>query len=313
MQEAPVYPTLGDELAHWLTRVRLDPPQVAGTLEIHPVRLAGEPGTPYLLLHEALETKALEVVETTRGNVNEVVAKNVGDRPVLILEGESVHGAKQNRVITIDMLLAAGTEVSVFVGCVEQGRWDQGHTAFESAEMSAEPKLRRTVRRASSPRGIPDQARLWDAVGEKLDSSDTESPSGDYYVYMKRFKERVSEVASSLKSAPDQVGILATDGGRLVGFDLLGHPRNWNVVAERLSHSYVLGSLHADEELDGMQAARRPEEWLERIAHAGVATEPTEGLGARFKLTDDSIVGGGLWHEGRPVHLAAFGIARKPA
>ena len=55
MQEAPVYPTLGDELAHWLTRVRLHPPQVAGALEIHPVRLDGEPGTPYLLLHEALE------------------------------------------------------------------------------------------------------------------------------------------------------------------------------------------------------------------------------------------------------------------
>ena len=310
MKDAPVAPTLGDELAHWLARVRLDPPQRIGTLEIHPVRLEGEPGKPYLLLHEAIATKALEVVETVSEDVNEVVARNVGDRPVLILEGESVHGAKQNRVITVDILIAAGTQVSVFVGCVEQGRWDENHSAFESGEMAAEPELRRSIRQDSSADGKPHQGKLWGAVARKLGRSDTKSPSSDYYAFMKRFKARVAEVSHSLTTAPDQVGILVTEGGRLVGFDLLGHPRNWGAVADRLSHSYVLGSLHEDGELDGVSAARRPEEWLERIAHAGVALEPTEGLGVRFKLTDDSIIGGGLWHEGRAVHLAAFGFKR---
>src|SRR5689334_4733931 len=107
------------ELTRWFDRVHLDPPQAAGSLAIHPLRLEGEPGTPYVLLHEALESKALEVVETRRGNVNEVVARNVGRSPILILEGESVRGAKQNRMITVDILLAAGAQVSVHVGCVE--------------------------------------------------------------------------------------------------------------------------------------------------------------------------------------------------
>jgi hypothetical protein len=313
MKDAPQHPALADEFARWIDCVRVDAPQVLDTLEIHPLLFAGEFGAPYLLLHEALAAKALEVVETHRGNVNSVTARNVGDRAVLILEGESIAGAKQNRVITVDVLIAAGAELNVFVGCVEQGRWDRGAQPFGGVEMAVEPQLRRAARIGSSAAGAPNQRRLWGAVAAKLESSGTDSPSRDYYVHMRRFKERVAEVAKTLTRSADQVGILATEGGRLVGFDVLGHPGNWGKVADRLSHSYVLGSMHGEAELDGVQATHSGAEWLAKIARAKIMPAPTEGLGTRFALEDGSIIGGGLWHEGRPAHVSAFGIGRKPA
>jgi hypothetical protein len=199
--------------------------------------------------------------------------------------------------------------VPLAVGCVEPGRWDRSAKPFVAAAMSVEPRVRRHARTGRSADGRPDQMRLWQAVARKLGNSGTHSVSGDYLALAGRFKERVVEMAGLLACRDGQVGLLATQHGRLVGFDMLGHPRNWDAVAERLSHSYVLGSLHDDDEDEG-QPARTAEEWLDTIAGAKATPEPTPGLGVRFSLDDGALVGGGLWHAGRIAHLSAFGFAR---
>ena len=304
---------LGSEYARWFTRLRLGAPQTVGTLQIHPLRLEGDAGAAEMLLHEALETKALEVIEKQHEDVNELIARNVGKNAVLILEGESVRGEKQNRVITVDILVAPNTEVVVAVGCVERGRWSAGKTKpFESAEMAAEPTIRRSAKYGSDSFGKPMQRALWAKVGARLDSSDTSSPSHDYYEKVSKFRERVREATQAISCEPDQVGILATEGGKLVGCDLLGHPQTWSRAAERLSQAYVLGSLHAEEEFAGAQPVRSAAEWLDAIARAGVTQAVTQGMGTRFTLEEDSLVGGGLWHGQRPAHVAAFGLERVP-
>ena len=315
MQDPHIRPEfdLGAEYASWFGRVHLGEPQTVGTLQIHPLRLEGDAGVAEMLLHEALETKALEVIEKRREEVNELIARNVGRSAVLILEGESVRGEKQNRVITVDILVAPGTEVVVSVGCVEMGRWSSGATKpFESAEMAAEPHVRRSAKYGSDSFGKPLQRALWAKVGARLDSSDTSSPSHDYYEKMSKFRERVREATQAISCWPDQVGILATEGGKLVGCDLLGHPLTWSRAAERLSQAYVLGSLHADDEFAGAVPVRSAEEWLEAIKRAGVTQAVTQGMGTRFTLEEESLIGGGLWHGQRPAHVAAFGLERVP-
>jgi hypothetical protein len=41
----------------------------------------------------------------------------------LLLDGEQLVGAKQNRIPNMIVLVAAQTEVTIPVSCVEQGRW----------------------------------------------------------------------------------------------------------------------------------------------------------------------------------------------
>jgi len=300
------------DLAAGLRPLRLAPSQAIGALEIHPVLLAGDAGVSYLLLHEALASKAIVVEETANGTVNELIARNVGDRPVLILEGESVMGAKQNRLITIDMLIAAGAYVTVQVGCVEQGRWDVTQKPFVSAEMAVEPDLRRSARAGMSGVGKPDQGTLWRMIAHKLGSSRTDSETNDYFGKMRHFRERVSGLTEALAKSPGQVGLLATRYGRLVGFDVLGHPDTWDAMRKRLSDSYALGSLDDDDDTLAAGPQRTAAEWLDTIAAARPLAATTEGLGTRFTLDHESLVGGGLWHEGRIVHLAAFEFARTP-
>lgn len=299
---------LGGALGDWLGRVVLAPKQQLGRLEISPLLLRGDPGEPFFLLHEAMASGTLEVTERGQGNVNEVVAHNRGDRPILILEGESIQGAKQNRMITKDVLIAAGSSVAVIVGCVEQGRWDRSNSAFRSSPMPVEPGLRLAMKLGAASGAKVDQARLWRAVSGKLAGAAVESSSRNYHDFMHKFGQAAEQGARALKPVEGQVGILATEDGRLVGMDLLGHPRNWGALSHRLASSYVLGSLDDDAALPA-HLRRSPEEWLRAIAAAGVKARPSAGLGHEVVLSDPTFVSGGLWHEGRPAHLAAFGIA----
>ena len=125
---------------------------------------------------------------------------------------------------------------------------------------------------------------------------------------MEKCGGRAEEDARVLEPVEQQVGILALDGGRLVAFDLLGHPRNWSALAHRLAASYMLGGLDDEPEFASRPRHSR-EEWLRTIAAAPVSTRPSAGLGRQVVLSDPQLVGGGLWHEGRPAHLAVFGAA----
>jgi hypothetical protein len=299
---------LGGELSRWLGRIDLGPPQWLGPLEISPLVLAGEPGEPFLLLHEAIQSGALEVTEQGEGNVSELVAHNRGNRPILILEGESVRGAKQNRVITVDVLVAAGASATVFVGCVEQGRW-HGSKGFSASAMPVEPRMRAANKAETLGGAKINQGRLWRTVARRLVASGVESDSSSYLAFIDSRREESERRARALAPLEGQVGILALDRGRLVGLDLLGHPRNWGALAHRLASSYVLGSLDDDDSEPAPRERRSRADWLKSIAAAPVTVRPAAGLGQQVALSAPGLVGGGLWHEGRPAHLAVFGAA----
>jgi hypothetical protein len=89
-------------------------------------------GTPaYLSMGEALGKGLLTVTEVNQGGtVPELKVVNRADLPVLLLAGEEVAGAKQNRVLNTTILLMEHSETIIPVSCTEQGRWDYVSEAF---------------------------------------------------------------------------------------------------------------------------------------------------------------------------------------
>jgi hypothetical protein len=62
---------------------------------------------------------------------------------VLILDGEELVGAKQNRIVNTTILVAAGAEIVIPVSCVEQGRWTYKSDAFSSKHRVMSPSIRK--------------------------------------------------------------------------------------------------------------------------------------------------------------------------
>ena len=102
---------------------RLTGPYTHDNLAIYLIhRRGGEDGAVPLTLGEAMGQGLVRVVET--GDVEELVVRNLGNQEVFIQGGDIVKGGKQDRVLTVSMILPPHSgDIPVGAFCVEEGRW----------------------------------------------------------------------------------------------------------------------------------------------------------------------------------------------
>ena len=62
---------------------------------------------------------------------------------VLLYDGEELVGAKQNRILNVTVLVAAGATLPIPVSCVEQGRWTRARVDFDAGGHVSHAHLRR--------------------------------------------------------------------------------------------------------------------------------------------------------------------------
>ena len=105
-------------------------------LAVHPLIAAAAGKRAYLTMDEALATKSFRVSEVSKsGSVPELKVLNDLSQPVLLLDGEALVGAKQNRVLNLSIMVPAHGEMNIPVSCVEAGRWRHVSDSFASSDM----------------------------------------------------------------------------------------------------------------------------------------------------------------------------------
>ena len=119
-------------------------PQRHGLLTVVPLLFAGDRGPRYRMAAEAFADGTLQVGEVSHGgSVPNLLVVNGGDKPVLIVDGEELVGAKQNRILNTTVLVREKSELVVPVSCVEAGRWHYQGPAFHDEEYVVHPNVRR--------------------------------------------------------------------------------------------------------------------------------------------------------------------------
>ena len=74
-----------------------------------------------MTLQEALDQQVLEITELDEsGSVPELKVTNTAAQYVLLLDGEELMGAKQNRVLNTTILIKPNSETVIPVSCTEQ-------------------------------------------------------------------------------------------------------------------------------------------------------------------------------------------------
>jgi hypothetical protein len=102
--------------------LRVSGPYSHANLALYFAHGPSAPGPVPLTLQEAMANNQVLVRET--GDVNQLVIENRGDTEVFVQAGEIVKGGKQDRVLTVSMLLPKNSgPVPIGAYCVEQGRW----------------------------------------------------------------------------------------------------------------------------------------------------------------------------------------------
>jgi len=97
-----------------LKGVDIGSPTIVGAFTAFPL-LAREQRSPgYITLDEALDEHVAAVTEVSEaGSVGQLRVTNGGKRPVLILDGEELVGAKQNRIVNLTILVASESTLEI--------------------------------------------------------------------------------------------------------------------------------------------------------------------------------------------------------
>lgn len=297
-------------LRELLLDLRADAPVHHGPLTVIPLLASPGPEPDWLTASEAGEALRIEEINEA-GRVPALHVTNAGDRPVLLLDGEELIGAKQDRILNTTVLVAARSGLDIPVSCVEEGRWAYRSPRFSSSDASlfASARAKKARRVSESLRSnaghAGDQGQIWDDVALLAARHDVDSPTGAMRDFYERYAGDMAAAREALAPRPGQVGALVVLAGRWIGLDVLASPGLFARAWPRLSAGYAAEAV--GRKPNGTPAVD-PTAVLARVGEVAVEEAPAVGLGREHRLVGTETAGAALVVDDTVAHLMAFPV-----
>jgi len=239
---------------------RISGPYQQDNLTVFLIHDRTAPGSevPFMTLDEALPAGHAAVHET--GDVNNLEVENLSkDRLLFIQAGDIVKGGKQDRVLSVDLILPPGSgRTSIAVFCVEHGRWsergDEPAQNFASADKAIAGKdLKLAAKSEKSQQGVWNavskaQAMLAEAVGG--DVAAEESPSSlQLTLENEKVASAIAAQIAALKDLAganeDATGFIYAVNGKISGGDIYASRDLFRKLWPRLLESSAVEAIAA--------------------------------------------------------------------
>jgi hypothetical protein len=301
-------------LKTYMEGLKVGKAQAHKNLALYPLLSTYAAGLDYLLLGEALSQGLLEIVEVSKeGVVPELRVINNGPLMVLILDGEELVGAKQNRVVNTTILVKQESTLVIPVSCVEQGRWSYRSTKFATEERIMSSRLRamkaeqvhQSVRQTGRYRA--DQGAVWEGIAEMAARRGAGSPSMAMAAIYEKERPSLEGYVGHFRLVENQVGAFFLINGRVAGIEAFGRPDTLGKVFRKLLQSYALDALDGyDPEKETKPLRSKVNRFLAECLAADPEGRPSVGLGTDWRVENGKVTGLGLTHEGALLHFSLF-------
>ena len=306
-------------IKNYLEQIKVGRKQSYKNLALYPLLSTYSSGLDYLLLDEALAGGFMEVVELdSDGSVPELKVVNKSPQMILILDGEELVGAKQNRIVNTTILVQGKTTIVIPVSCVEHGRWSYDSPTFHSQErmMSSNLRARKSEQVNYSVRSTgefrADQGAIWDGIAEKADRMAAPSPTGAMAAIYDKEMPSINEYVKHFRLIDSQVGAIFMINGKVVGLDAFGKPGTFSIVFKKLLESYSLDAIDwydPDKEHKALKSEVTRFQESALSATASAETRPSVGLGTDYRLESRKVTGFALALDDHLLHLSIFARA----
>ncbi len=270
----------------------------------------------------AMEEGSLVIEEIDGGVVSKLKARNLGSKPALLIGGEGVKGAKQDRIINITMVVKAAAEIEVPVSCVERGRWRYSGEQVAKSQGFASAKIRRDVTgdiaenlKHGSRSFASDQDMVWHNVAEISARSGTESETESLHEMCEVMRGDLEHVRSKLPFPKGAVGVAFFVMGKLVSIDIFpdtGILKDyWDDIVESVAMEAVLAEEGAE---NNKKRAPRKDVAVKRVSKiiksslscdVKVDKSPSNE-GWLVTAADDEFKASALVHNEECAHFAGF-------
>jgi hypothetical protein len=271
------------------------------------------PAMDYLLLEDGIAQGKVRVTELhAGGSVPELRLENDADLPVLLVDGEELVGAKQNRVLNLTILAPAKQTTVIPVSCVEAGRWRMASADLKTADHvmyslgRGEQMAQVTASMRSSGTRKSDQGAIWRNIADKAVRLRTSSPTGAMSDIYERHAKSVEEFARAFAWQENQCGVAFAIGGQILGLEIFDHPEVMRRFFQKLVRSYALDALDAAPAANGAASVETVRALVTQVGAAQSFMEQALGIGKDVRFNGREISGAALWAHERYVHICTF-------
>jgi hypothetical protein len=305
-------------MKEFFNEIKVGAKQNHGNMTLYCLLSADQAPVDFLTLDNALAIGALTVSEISEGgSVPELKVVNKSDQKILLVDGEELVGAKQNRVLNATILIAPKSETNIPVSCVEQGRWSYRSKHFGSQSRSMSANLRNqksqtvTMNLREGREFRSDQGVVWDEIEKKYDRMAARpSPTMAMADLYESHSETVASYLPAFRPVYNQVGIMVFIDGELAGIEILNKFLSFREIHSKLVTSYVMDALEtANQNIKkNHQALRSKAMKLIQLAHlAKIEERKSVALGNDLRLESERLVGSGLEFDDQIIQLSIFG------
>jgi len=284
-------------------------------LILFPLVRRNTPARPldYLLLEDGIAQGKVRVTEVhAGGSVPELRLQNNADLPVLMVDGEELVGAKQNRVLNLTILAPAKQVTVIPVSCVEAGRWGMSWADLKTADYlmyslgRGERLAQVTESMRSNGTRKSDQQAVWRNIAAKAARLKASSPTGAMSAIFESQASSLEEFTRAFTWQEDQCGVAFAIGGRVLGLEIFDHPEVMRRFFQKLVRSYALDALDADPSAHEPASVEAACALVTQIGAAQSFAEQAVGLGKDVRFNGPETCGAALWAQERYVHICSF-------
>jgi hypothetical protein len=302
-------------VAEWLRQARVLAPQQAGSLQVFGLQHDFAHGPDYQTLDEALAAGTLSVTEISdAGRVSTLQVANKSGFRVLLVAGEQLVGAKQNRVLNTSLMVEPEAEIPVPVSCVEARRWAYQSRAFISSGSASHSRLRaKMTQQVSHCYDVggyagSDQHAVWAEVSEKLERMGSHSDSCALEQTYSDYRARLDQEFSHLQVPEGCQGVAFALNGKIVGVDLFDRHETLTKLWPKLLRSYSIDAMELPQAPGSAIETAAVQRWLNQAADLPAKSFPAAGLGQDVRLESGPVVGSSLVVDDHPIHVQLFAL-----
>src|SRR5262249_9756900 len=188
---------------------------------------------------------------STSGSVPELRVRNNSRQRVLIPDGSTLIGAKQNRVVNLSVMLGPETVTVIPVSCLESGRWRFMTPHFNPSWMCdsalrAEMCAGATASLKAMSKVSIDQCGVWNHVEAMLGSAGADSPTRAYHALYEKLQQELGDYEAHLPVPENACGVAVEIEEKLQAVDLFDKWDTLRKLWPRLGRSYVLTALYPE-------------------------------------------------------------------
>lgn len=305
-------------ISNYLSGFRLGELQIFENMAIVPLFTSPNGGPDYGLLRDAMDQALITITEVDRsGSVPELKVTTTSPLPILLLDGEELIGARQDRVLNTSILLKGNSETLIPVSCTEQGRWHYTSAAFSDSGVimshrSRASKTDTVTGSLRSKRGYSsDQIRVWSDIETLHRKAGTTSQTGAMRDVYTAKTQDLGAYLNAFECAAHQQGSLVFINGEPVGLDVVPRQRAYRALHPKLIKSYAIDALLQSRDKCEAPSLAKAKSFLQEAQNCEDNIFTSVGLGYDYRFWGRQIVGSALVFEGHIVHLALFRLDKR--